>query len=290
MLNTTGSGTGTRAIAAALSTDGTNPAACWAEEVRANDRRTVNTTPQIQCAQWNGSSWARFGSSSLNQNKSAWAYDPSMTYAGGKFYIAWTERATAGNTQLFVCRWDSSSCTLLGGGALNLNTLTGWAAHPSLATDGNNVYVAWEEQPSLGQKAGVYAKTWNGSAWSQLGSSLNADPVNGSAEGVALTVNNTVPTAIWAELTYGNLRQVYTKQWNGSAWTGAAAPAAPVQVSCDVNGDGVVNAVDVQVAINQALGLSPCTTADLQQTGVCTVVDVQRVINASLGGSCRIGP
>jgi chitodextrinase len=58
---------------------------------------------------------------------------------------------------------------------------------------------------------------------------------------------------------------------------------------CDVNNEGVVNVVDVQVAINQALGITACTTADLQQNGLCTVIDVQRVVNAALGGSCVTG-
>lgn len=61
-------------------------------------------------------------------------------------------------------------------------------------------------------------------------------------------------------------------------------------ISCDVNGDGVVNVLDVQIATNQALGMLPCTTADLQQNGNCSVTDVQRVIVASLGGACKVGP
>ena len=59
--------------------------------------------------------------------------------------------------------------------------------------------------------------------------------------------------------------------------------------SCDVNGDGVVDSSDVQAAINQALRIAPCVTADLQQNGVCSVIDVQRVINAVLGGACVVG-
>jgi hypothetical protein len=59
---------------------------------------------------------------------------------------------------------------------------------------------------------------------------------------------------------------------------------------CDLNGDCVVNGADVQIAINQTLGISPCTNASLQGNGLCTVVDVQRVINASLpGGTCNTG-
>jgi hypothetical protein len=66
--------------------------------------------------------------------------------------------------------------------------------------------------------------------------------------------------------------------------------AAPVQIPCDVNGDGLVNAADITAAINQVLGTAPCGTAALQQAGQCTVVDVQRVINTvQTGAVCKTG-
>jgi hypothetical protein len=215
-----------------------------------------------------------------------------MTYAGGKYYTGWVERTTSGPNRLYVCRWDGSTCTLLGGGALNFSPTNGWAAHPSLATDGTNVYVAWEEQSALGQKSTGYVKKWDGSSWSQVGGALNADAADGSVEGISLAVVQGLPTAVWTELTFGNLRQIYGKQWNGAAWTGASgtsAPPPPVTSSCDLNGDGKIDTVDVQSAIDQALGTAVCTTGDLQGNGQCSVVGVQRVIAASLGGSCRIG-
>jgi len=57
--------------------------------------------------------------------------------------------------------------------------------------------------------------------------------------------------------------------------------------ACDLNQDGVVNTLDVNLAVQQALGLASCT--DLTGDGVCNVVDVQRVINAMNGGTCRVG-
>ena len=59
--------------------------------------------------------------------------------------------------------------------------------------------------------------------------------------------------------------------------------------SCDINTDSLVNVVDVQGMINQALGVTACTTGALQKVGQCSVVDVQRVIVAALGGTCKIG-
>ncbi len=67
----------------------------------------------------------------------------------------------------------------------------------------------------------------------------------------------------------------------------SASPSSPALNACDLNSDGVVNNVDVQLAVNQALGIVPCTTAGaLQHNGQCTVVGVQEVINTSLGGAC----
>jgi hypothetical protein len=69
-----------------------------------------------------------------------------------------------------------------------------------------------------------------------------------------------------------------------------SAAAAQTPNPCDVANQGTVGLTDVQAAINQALGITACGTAALQQPGQCNVVDVQRVVNAALGGSCRTGP
>ena len=55
--------------------------------------------------------------------------------------------------------------------------------------------------------------------------------------------------------------------------------------ACDLNADGVVNAADVQAAINMALGIAPCTAA-VAGANVCNVIVVQRVVNAWLEGTC----
>jgi hypothetical protein len=66
--------------------------------------------------------------------------------------------------------------------------------------------------------------------------------------------------------------------WNAGAYQFSSGTISP----CDVNGDGVVNVVDVQLEVNMALGIGPCTNP----SGTCTVVSVQRVVNAALAGSC----
>jgi hypothetical protein len=65
-----------------------------------------------------------------------------------------------------------------------------------------------------------------------------------------------------------------------------AGQVAWPQSACDLNLDGSVNIVDVQLGVNMTLGLAPCT-ANINGAGVCNVVTVQRVINAGLGGTCQ---
>lgn len=77
--------------------------------------------------------------------------------------------------------------------------------------------------------------------------------------------------------------------------TGQGCPATPelhppkALTACDLNGDGKVDIIDVQLSISEALGTLECSD-HLERPGRCTVVDVQRVINAMLGQACRVGP
>lgn len=59
-----------------------------------------------------------------------------------------------------------------------------------------------------------------------------------------------------------------------------------MQNACALSGDATVSAVDVQLAINMALGLTACNT-NIDGAGVCNVVVVQRVIDAALGEGCN---
>lgn len=56
---------------------------------------------------------------------------------------------------------------------------------------------------------------------------------------------------------------------------------------CDLNGDGSVDGNDITLAINMALGTTPCTVS-IEGPNTCTVITVQRVINASLGQPCSV--
>lgn len=56
---------------------------------------------------------------------------------------------------------------------------------------------------------------------------------------------------------------------------------------CDLNADGAVNVIDVQLAINMELGLSSCT-ANIEGAGVCNSDVVSRIVDSALGGTCVV--
>lgn len=67
----------------------------------------------------------------------------------------------------------------------------------------------------------------------------------------------------------------------------ASFPAVAQSNACDVNNDGVVNVIDVQLTTNMYLGTVPCT-ANIAGPGVCTPQVVQTVVNTALGGTCSL--
>jgi hypothetical protein len=85
-------------------------------------------------------------------------------------------------------------------------------------------------------------------------------------------------------ITYSQPGTLIPEMWIGQLAALNISPGA-----CDLNADHLVNVLDVQIANNQALGITPCGSADLNGDGTCNQSDIQRIINASLGGACLTG-
>jgi hypothetical protein len=206
------------ASSVSIATDGTNPYVAWTEYTFDNLQKTVSY-PQVHVKYWNGSAWNTIGDS-LNMSANGWADDASIAYVNGQPYVAWTERSTAGNAQLFVKTYNGNAWALVGSGTLNKDTNTGWAFRPSLVADAANnaLYVGWTEQQAIGKAAQAYVSKYAAGAWTPVGGSLNVDTASGSAQRISLALIAGNPAAGWGEVTYGSLRQVFVKQWNGVKW------------------------------------------------------------------------
>jgi hypothetical protein len=203
-----------RSFSIAASNTGSQPLVAFTEYL--TDNNGSDNAPGVYVSQFNGSSWVALGS--LISTSGKWAADPAITYLGGQPYVAYTERTQGGVAQVFVKTWNGSSWGLVGSGTLNKDTSTGWAFRPSLTNDGTNLFLGWIEQQAIGQRSQAYVDKWNGSAWSALGTSINADATNGSAMRASLAILSSQPVLSWSEVNFGATRQVYAKNWNGSSW------------------------------------------------------------------------
>jgi hypothetical protein len=68
---------------------------------------------------------------------------------------------------------------------------------------------------------------------------------------------------------------------------GLFSASAWAQNACDLNLNGAVDVVDVQLSVNMRLGVLPCTA--LVYGAVCNDIVVQRLVSAALGGTCVTG-
>jgi hypothetical protein len=286
----------TTATSVSIVADGGNPYVAWTEYTY--DAATgKESNAQVFVSRWTGTQWVPVadtsspGVSKINVTAAGGgiAADAAITFSGGRPYVAWTEATAVGNAQLLVKTFDGTNWVLAGTGSLNRNSTTGWAFRPAIVPDGSGgVYVGWVEQHAIGQRAQAHVSRFSSGTWTALGTMLNADAALGSAQRITLAFPGKL-TAAWGEVSPGSTRQIVVKEWNGTNWT-LLGDSLPVVSSCDLNSDGAVNAQDVQLAKDQALGTASCSTADVHRNGTCNVVDVQRIINAALGGACTVGP
>jgi hypothetical protein len=114
--------------------------------------------------------------------------------------------------------------------------------------------------------------------------------VTGLVSGSSFTADSRANGAGWAHLAAAS-PGAYSPQWNSSSGTYCSTAASFRAASaagsaCDLNQDGVVNVVDVQIAVDMDLGVIPCPVT--LNGGVCNSTVVQDILNAALTGICSL--
>ena len=137
---------------------------------------------------------------------------------------------------------------------------------------------------------------------------ITASMVSGAAQPVGFSVSG-LPSGVTASFSPASCTPNCSSTLTLSASTSAAAGIASVTVTAsgggasrttaftmtvnsplppsglvtDLNGDGMTNVSDVQIAINQASGAAACSSGDVNKDGACNVSDIQLVVNKALG-------
>lgn len=117
---------------------------------------SVQGSPAVGIARWNGSSWTALGSG-INGQINAIAVSGNDVYVGGSFNVAVT-----GGMARNIAKWDGSTWTPLGAGL-------GGGTHVvrSVTVYGGNVYIGGSFNTADGSPASGIVK-WDGAAYSSL--------------------------------------------------------------------------------------------------------------------------
>lgn len=160
-------------------------------------------------AQWDGSTWSRFGDEVSNGVNSAIVTvavggNGNDVYAGGQFSIA------GGLTLNHIAKWNGSNWAPLGPGLNNYAFAT--------AISGSDLYVGGPFTMAGTLNASGIAK-WDGNNWSAL-----AGGVNGSVNAIAVNGSDVYVGGFFT--TAGGLPANRVAKWNGSSWSAVGNPSS----------------------------------------------------------------
>lgn len=171
---------------------GGEPWIAWSESKRKAGYRPA----AVQVARLLGRDWVPVGDQ-LNVSPQGYASYLAMTELGGRAYVAWQERPSTGNNQIYVKHWNGG-WWVADGEALNVDPSTGEAGRPALAGDGASLWLTWPEGRP-GQRSKLYARSFGRTEWSAPIGIPIMDPANGAVDTPALVVGRGRPHVIWAE-------------------------------------------------------------------------------------------
>jgi hypothetical protein len=192
---------------------GGQPLAVWAE----------GTYPvQVHARRFDGTSWLDAGSA-LNVNG---ASSPSLAIIEDTPHVAFTEvQDVNGNgvDQLHAKSFDGADWSAVGG-ALNVDPAHS-AYEPAIGGFGNNIligrlpWVAWSEWTGTPGSFAVHVKRWDGSSWTEVGSSPNTPGVQSNFPSLAQVVTGRLPSQFTLYLAWSEYD------------TNAPSSATPVRIS-----------------------------------------------------------
>jgi len=161
---------------------------------------------------FDGSNWVQLGSNMLDTLQAD--YPQIDVTQDGTLYAAWHEyNGGLDNKKIMVKSWNGTSWDPVGSMPLNLDPLV-VSTNPSLETQENQVFVAWEEE--IDGYTHIVVKTWNGTNWALLGSPIQLNATFHAGKPDLLRANNVLYVA-WRE-TDNITSHIYTAYWNGSTW------------------------------------------------------------------------
>ena len=212
-------------------------------------------------ARWNGSAWSAVGSDgagngALNRAVRAIAVSGSKVFVGGDFTDA------AGLTSAdFIAMWTGSAWSALGSDGSGGGAISGAGGVWALAVSGNDVYVGGMFSDVAGIAAADAVASWDGNAWSGLGSNGSGDgAISGWVDAVNVSGSDVYVGGFFYDAA-GVPEADMLARWTGSAWTA---------VGSNGSGDGALNSEVNAIALS---GSDVCVAGDFTDASGSATAD-----------------
>lgn len=167
----------------------------------------------IYVQRFNGTSWVNVGSGVLNATTGS-AGGPSLVLDESDNPIVSWEESDGTSSNLYIQQFNGSSWVNVGVTPLDTN-LNDSAFLPSLSLVNGNLVVGWQEGPS----STLYVKRYITNVWQNVGGSLDVQGVNSAINSVVARTPANAPVIAWDESDSSTgSRNVYVKEWTGTAW------------------------------------------------------------------------
>lgn len=197
----------------------------------------------VRIFQYNGSSWSQLGNDIDGEASNDQSGNSiSLSADGNRIAIGATlnngNGTSSGHVRVF--QWDGTSWSTLGNDINGEVSGDQFGHSVILSDDGNRVAAGSTNNDGNGTNSGhVRIFQWNGSGWSQLGSSIYGQVVNDKIGAAIAFSSGGNRIAIGARMLGNGEARVY--EWNGSSWT---------QVGSDIIGENASDRFGVGVSIS----------------------------------------
>ena len=257
-----------------------NPVLAWADD-RSGEF-------DIFALRWTGSSWEEIGAGSAQGEGVTGALvaggrhvRPDLVGStDGSLYLAWEDELGLPGSNVHAVRWNGLQWEALGtslaqGGIRNT---PGHSTEPQISVDaGGNVVVAWVEESVT--PAQIHAKTWNGSAWVEVGTfSATGGGISGTPEPSGLPSLGLDSSgrfmSLWQHEQPADPDQIFARRFG--PLTGGAPP--PTLASGPIPADGEIDVVASNLTLSWSGDLGGDTTSfDVYLSDANSTELIQRV-------------
>ncbi len=216
--------TGSNAESPSLALDSSgNPVVAW--------REFDGAVNKIYVQKFNGSSWGNVGTGVLTVigatgDSSESSYYPlnrrlSLALDGlGNPVVAWRDY-TGSSPNIYLQQFNGSSWVNLGAATLDTN-LANSAFSPSVSFINGSLSVAWQEGLSFDSDS-LYVKKYITNSWQDMGGLLDVAGGQSALNSSIARKTNNNPVVAWDEDdSVSGTRNVYVKEWTGTAWSSLA--------------------------------------------------------------------